>query len=228
MRGLVQTPLLVALTLALFSGSPAMAELAILVTGDYLKIDAYRLVDDDMTLELRGGGSLTLAVSRIERILDDEIVPEIERAPDSVEGFDLEFREHYPEPEGSYGRLIYDTARQFNLNPSLLVAMTRAESAFDSKAISIKGARGLMQLMPATAERFGVATSELFVPERNLEAGARYVGWLIDRFDGDLIKVLAAYNAGEGAVDRFGGVPPYRETQGYVKRIVGFLGLKGS
>ena len=80
-----------------------------------------------------------------------------------------------------------------------------------------------MQLMPATATRFGVAEDELFDPARNLEAGVRYLRWLIDRFDGDLPRVLAAYNAGEGAVDRFGGIPPYRETVTYVARVLDFL-----
>ncbi|MEM8930352.1 MAG: lytic transglycosylase domain-containing protein, partial [Acidobacteriota bacterium] len=81
------------------------------------------------------------------------------------------------------------------------------------------------QLMPATAERFGVAPDETFDPAKNLDAGCRYLRWLADRFDDDLPRVLAAYNAGEGTVDRYGGVPPYRETRGYLRRIFRQLGL---
>ena len=82
-----------------------------------------------------------------------------------------------------------------------------------------------MQLMPATAERFGVHHQELFDPVQNLEAGSRYLSWLVEQFPNDLAKVLAAYNAGENAVTRYGGVPPYRETRGYVRRIFANLGL---
>ena len=202
------------------------AELAIFVTGDWLKIESHTLLGDQIQLLLPEGGSVTVSLERIERILDDEIVPEKERVQATTAGdFDLHFDAHHSKPKGELAVLIFETARRFDLNPDLMMAMTRAESAFDREAVSHKGALGLMQLMPATAERFGVAASELFVPERNLEAGASYLRWLIDRFEGDLIKVLAAYNAGEGAVDRYGGVPPYRETQGYVKKIVGYLGL---
>jgi soluble lytic murein transglycosylase-like protein len=79
--------------------------------------------------------------------------------------------------------------------------------------------------MPATAERFGISHHELFDPVQNLEAGSRYLSWLVDQFPQDLAKVLAAYNAGENAVARYGGVPPYRETRGYVRRIFSSLGL---
>jgi hypothetical protein len=84
-------------------------------------------------------------------------------------------------------------------------------------AVSYKGARGLMQLMPATAARFGVRN--IFDPAQNIEAGTRYMRWLLNRFGGDVGLALAGYNAGEGAVDKYRGVPPYRETQEYVKRI---------
>jgi soluble lytic murein transglycosylase-like protein len=103
--------------------------------------------------------------------------------------------------------------------------MVRAESGFDPHAVSVKGARGLLQLMPATAARFGVAEDSLFEPITNLGAGARYLGWLAERFAGELPLILAAYNAGEGMVDRYGGVPPFRETQDYLRRIYADLGI---
>jgi soluble lytic murein transglycosylase-like protein len=92
-----------------------------------------------------------------------------------------------------------------------------AESAFRPNVVSHKGAQGLMQLIPATAERFGV--SDAFDPSQNIDGGARYLAWLLKRFDGDIQLAAAGYNAGEGAVDRFKGVPPYEETQRYVERV---------
>jgi soluble lytic murein transglycosylase-like protein len=92
-----------------------------------------------------------------------------------------------------------------------------AESAFNPNALSRVGAQGLMQLMPATAERFGV--DDPFAPAQNIEGGTRYLAWLLKRFNGDTRLAAAGYNAGEGAVDRFGGVPPYEETQRFVERV---------
>ena len=105
------------------------------------------------------------------------------------------------------------------MEPELINAVIRQESAYDPYAVSHKGAKGLMQLMPAMARRFGV--KDVFDPAENVQGGVKYLRQLLDRYDGDRRLALAAYNAGEGAVDRFGGVPPYRETQNYVERIVG-------
>ncbi|MGB5737469.1 MAG: lytic transglycosylase domain-containing protein [Thiohalocapsa sp.] len=111
-------------------------------------------------------------------------------------------------------------ARAHRLAPELLDAVILVESAYDPGAVSPKGAMGLMQLMPDTAERFEV--SDAFDPTDNMRGGARYLRWLMDRFDGELELVLAAYNAGEGAVERHGNrIPPYQETQDYVARVLG-------
>ncbi len=104
--------------------------------------------------------------------------------------------------------------------------MVRHESGFKADAESPRGALGLMQLMPETAERFGVGYADLSDPASNLEAGVRYLAWLSKRFEGDLSHVLAAFNSGEGTVDRFEGVPPYRETREYIRRIYSELGLE--
>jgi soluble lytic murein transglycosylase-like protein len=128
-------------------------------------------------------------------------------------------------PEGPYGSMIFEAARRHKVNPQVVAALIRQESAGNPRAISHKGARGLMQLMPATAQRFGVRKEKLHDPKENIEAGIRYLSWLVDQFPDDLSKVLAAYNAGEGAVWRYGGIPPYRETRNYVRRIYGTLGL---
>lgn len=112
---------------------------------------------------------------------------------------------------------IVDAGRRNGVDPVLLYAIMHRESSFKRYAVSYKGARGLMQLMPATAARFGVR--DIFDPAQNIQGGARYVRLLLDRFDGDVRLALAGYNAGEGAVDKYSGVPPYRETQEYVRRI---------
>ena len=104
------------------------------------------------------------------------------------------------------------------VDPLLLYSVMHQESSFKQRAISPKGARGLMQLMPGTAARFGV--TNIFDPKQNIEGGARYLRFLLDRFDGDVRLALAGYNAGEGAVDKYGWrIPPYAETQEYVRRI---------
>jgi Transglycosylase SLT domain len=129
-------------------------------------------------------------------------------------------------PRSPYGQLIYDIAIRHQVNPQLVAAMIHVESAFNPRAVSRKGACGLMQLLPGTARRFGLTKKkDLFDPQKNLEAGVRYLKWLTQRFGGDVEKILAAYNAGEGAVERFGGIPPYRETQQYVGKIFGLLGF---
>ncbi len=129
-------------------------------------------------------------------------------------------------PRSPYGQLIYDVALHHSINPHLVAAMIRVESAFNPRAVSRKGACGLMQLLPSTARRFGLRKKkDLFDPQKNLQAGVRYLKWLTERFGGDVEKILAAYNAGEGAVERFGGIPPYRETQAYVEKIFGLLGF---
>jgi hypothetical protein len=108
-------------------------------------------------------------------------------------------------------------APEYGLEPELVLAVIAAESDFNPKAHSHKNARGLMQLIPATARRFGVNDS--WNPAENMHGGMAYLRWLVQRFDGEVSLVLAAYNAGEGAVENYRGIPPYRETQNYVKRI---------
>jgi soluble lytic murein transglycosylase-like protein len=115
--------------------------------------------------------------------------------------------------------VIHEAALSHSLPPSLVEAVARVESGLNPKALSPKGARGLMQVMPATGRRFGIKSDRLFEPEHNLAAGAAYLAWLMDRYDDNLDLALAAYNAGEGAVDDYGGIPPYRETQDYVRRV---------
>ena len=113
---------------------------------------------------------------------------------------------------------LIESGNRNGLDPLLLYSVMHQESSFKQRAVSHKGASGLMQLMPGTARRFGV--TNIFDPRQNVEGGARYLRFLTDRFNGDLSLILAGYNAGEGAVDKYGWrIPPYAETQEYVRRI---------
>jgi len=125
-----------------------------------------------------------------------------------------------PTDRQRHAKLIRYLAPRFEVDYRLALAIARAESNFDHMAVSPKNAHGLMQLIPDTAARFGVRNA--FDPEQNIRGGLAYLRWLLERFNGDVALASAAYNAGEGAVDRHGGVPPFRETQQYVQRILHF------
>ena len=118
----------------------------------------------------------------------------------------------------AHDSFIVESSRRYNIDPLLIYSQMHQESSFKIRATSHKGASGLMQLMPATARRFGVTS--IYDPKQNIDAGVRYMRWLLDTFKGDVVLALAGYNAGEGAVMKYGwNVPPYRETQEYVRRI---------
>jgi soluble lytic murein transglycosylase-like protein len=125
-----------------------------------------------------------------------------------------------PGDKRQHAHLIRRLAPRFGVDFRLALAIARAESNLDAKAVSPKNAQGLMQLIPDTAQRFGVRNA--FDPEQNIRGGLAYLRWLLDRFDGSVELASAAYNAGEGTVDRYGGVPPYSETREYVQRILHF------
>lgn len=120
-------------------------------------------------------------------------------------------------PSAPLAETVDRIARQNQISPRLVHSVIQAESNYDPNAVSPKGALGLMQLIPSTARRFGV--SDVFDPADNIQGGARYLKHLLDLYKGDEVLALAAYNAGEGAVSRYGGVPPFPETQNYVARV---------
>lgn len=122
-----------------------------------------------------------------------------------------------PIHDESIAQTLFARAQQSRIDPLLVRAVMLTESAGQPRATSPKGARGLMQLMPATARRFGVTDRD--DPDQNITGGTRYLRWLLDRYDGNVALALAGYNAGEGAVDRHGGIPPYRETLNYVRKV---------
>jgi soluble lytic murein transglycosylase-like protein len=129
---------------------------------------------------------------------------------------------HYATPTEQVGaevlhKIVQETAQKHNVDPALVSAVISTESNWNTSAISRKGAQGLMQLVPETAQHFGVYNP--FDPAQNVDAGVRYLSMLLDRYNGDLPKALAAYNAGPGIVDRWGGVPQFRETREYVRKV---------
>ncbi len=117
-----------------------------------------------------------------------------------------------------FNAYINQSSRKYRIDRNLIKAIITAESCFRVKAKSHKNAQGLMQLIPATAKRFGVRDS--YKPQQNIRGGTKYLRFLMTRFDGDLKKVIASYNAGEGAVDKYKGIPPYKETKQYVKNVL--------
>jgi hypothetical protein len=199
-------------------------ELVLFREGRVVKAAAYRVVGEELEIEVPGGGSYRVDLDRIDRILDDEVEvePSAElREPLGAEGlaYDLSYRAQRKPLFGSrYDSLIEAEAKRANVDAALVSAVIRAESNYEPRSVSRKGARGLMQLMPATARRFGV--SRPFDPRANVRGGVKYLRELADRYDGNPELVLAAYNAGENAIETHGGVPPYRETVRYVQKIL--------
>ena len=125
-----------------------------------------------------------------------------------------------PSPDPAYGninKLVAEAAAREALPAALIHSVIKVESNYDANALSTKGAQGLMQLIPETAQRFGV--NNAFSPAENIQGGAKYLRYLLELYQGDYVRALAAYNAGEGAVSRYGGVPPYTETRNYLVQV---------
>jgi Transglycosylase SLT domain len=125
-----------------------------------------------------------------------------------------------PLPQFRYANLVLPLSEKYGMDWKLVAAVMAIESNYNPRAISPKGAIGLMQLMPTTAALYQVSSKDLFNPKKNIEAGVLHLKMLHDRYDGDLSRVIAAYNSGEGAVDRYNGVPPYRFTRAFVRRVM--------
>ncbi len=205
---------IVFLALSMLPVSFARAEIAVMESGKILYVDRYHRADELITLFLTGGGEVTVASEVVVNIVPNEIVEETETA---VEQLPL-----LPQLDD----LIAPVAKRHGLDPRLVAAVIMVESSGDPKAESRKGARGLMQLMPETAKTLGVRNS--FDPEQNVDGGSRYLRSLLDQHEEDLSLALAAYNAGPTAVAKHGGIPPYPETQKYVKRVLELYGEGGS
>ncbi len=212
-----RVPLLV---LVLLAGTvvPSHAELVWLTTGRTMSVKSHHVDGDTVTLVLRQGGEVTCPANLVARVDADE-VPYPEPVPAAAIS-SLAVQAPRVPLTGPFADLISAAAARNSLNPDLVHAVIRAESNYAPKARSPRGARGLMQLMPETLREYRVRNA--FDPTSNIEAGARHLRTLLDRYPLD--TALAAYNAGEGAVIRYGGIPPYPETRSYVSRVLGTLG----
>ena len=213
---------LVALLLAGLSAvaTPARGELVFFASGRSLSVKGHRVEGDSLVLALRSGGEVICELSVITRIEPDEVpYPEPEAAvlPAPLPAL---VSVSAPVPWVPYADIIDSVAAEHGVPARLVKAVIQVESAYHERARSRKGAMGLMQLMPATARFYAVA--DPYEPRSNIEAGIKYLKSLLDRFDTPL--ALAAYNAGEVAVRRFGGVPPYPETRDYVSRVLNLAG----
>jgi soluble lytic murein transglycosylase-like protein len=190
--------------------APASAEIVFFSTGRTLSIKNHRAEDDKLVLMLRAGGEIVCEPSIIDRIVPDEVPypePEADQAPAMVA---------QAAPVVKYGEIIDKISAEQGVSAKLVRAVIQVESAYHERARSAKGAMGLMQLMPSTARQYAV--SDPYDPASNIEAGIKHLRSLLQRLP--VALALAAYNAGEAAVQRFNGIPPYRETQDYVSRIL--------
>ncbi len=205
--------------LLLTAAAPARAELVFFQSGRAMSVRAIRSDGDEIVLQLRSGGDIHCDKSLIVKVEPDEI----EYPEEVLQALPLSRAVMVVEPPAipeQYRDLVTRTAAKHGVDARVVSALIQVESAYHSRAVSPKGARGLMQLMPATGRQYGAL--DLLDPKVNLEAGIQHLKKLLTRYD-QLPLALAAYNAGEAAVDRFGGIPPFRETQDYVTRILRIL-----
>ena len=205
---------------------PASAEIVFLSSGKTLSIKGHRIDGESIVLTLRGGGEVTCDKSLITKILPDE-VPHPEPKTEATEGTAADDDQSTPVDPSvlertPYGEIIASMSEAHGVNPLLVRALIQVESNYRPKARSNKGAMGLMQLMPATAREYKVRNP--YDPKANIAAGVKHLAKLIETHGVEL--ALAAYNAGEGAVKKFNGIPPYRETRDYVSRILSIAGIR--
>ncbi len=204
----------------------ARAEIVVFSTGRTMSVSGHELRGDQVVLRLRGGGEIVTASSVITRIDADE-VPYVESPdlalPMPVPSTPVESRVLVTaRPEVRYHDIIARVAAEQGVDAKLVHAVIEVESNYQERARSSKGAKGLMQLMPETARRYAVANP--YDPVANIEAGIKHLRSLLERFTQNVPLALAAYNAGEAAVQRFGGIPPFQETRAYVSRILRLIG----
>jgi hypothetical protein len=178
----------------------ARADYVVLQSGQRIHVTGYERLGDTLRLTM-SGGTLEIPADALVRV-----EPEDTFLPVKVKLLDV-----------PYANFISESARAHGVAPELVASVIAVESNFNPNAVSWRSARGLMQLMPETAARFGV--TRVFDPQQNIEAGTRYLKELLQRYNGDLALTLAAYNAGPDRVGQYRSVPPYRETREYVRRV---------
>ena len=212
----LRAPLFSAVAVALtLMAVPAEAEIVYLTSGKTLSVKGHRFDGETIVLTLRGGGDVNFDKTLIDKIVPDEVpYPEPEQVVTDQRGVLAE--------SPPYGELIASMSEAHGVDANLVRALIQVESNYRPKAKSARGAMGLMQLMPSTAREYNV--NNPYDPKSNIAAGVKHLKSLIDRWGVEL--ALAAYNAGEGAVRKFNGIPPYRETRDYVSRILSLAGDK--
>jgi hypothetical protein len=208
----LQLSLLALLLLVRPAVAPASAELALLTTGRTLAITGHQFQGDRVVLHLPNGGQIVCARSLIVRIEADYAPPPPVETPVET----LVETAGPQAPARPFAAIIDAASVRHGVDAELLFALIEVESSYRPNAVSASGAMGLMQLMPATAQQYAVV--DPYDPSDNIEAGTQHLRALLDRYDVD--SALAAYNAGEGSVRKFGGVPPFPETRRYITKIL--------
>ena len=214
--------LLTALALTASAASTS-AEIIVFTSGRTLSVQDYRIDGNIVTVTLRQGGQATFSLAMVSDIAPDEVPDAPDRsaaeAPSAAPSFGRQPLQARP-----FAALIEVVSLRHGIDPALVHAVVQAESNYRPRVKSPVGARGLMQVMPGTARDLGVKNAGLlFDPGQNLEAGVKYLKSLLERFQGDLPTALAAYNAGPAAVLKYAGIPPYPETQNYVRKVLASL-----
>lgn len=188
------------------------AELVVLQSDKVLKVASYSVEGATIHLQLNENGEMSIPLAWVREIRPSPQEPQPAPPAPVVT----------PAPKVSwdfaYSDVVLPLSQKHDVDWKLVTAVMAVESNFNPGAVSAKGARGLMQLMPATAALYN--TSDVFDPAQNVEAGIEHLKMLLDRYKGNLSLVLAAYNAGAKAVDQYRGIPPYKETQDYVKKVL--------
>jgi len=213
-RGFLSSVFLVSFVLLVLGVVPASAEIVFFQTGRTLSVKSHRAEGASVVLVLRNGGEIVCEPSLIARFAPDE-VPYPEPEPEPVAVAKAQDVAAVP-----YGAIIDKVSAEQDVPVKLVRALIQVESAYQERARSPKGAMGLMQLMPATARQYAVV--DPYDPASNIEAGVKHLKSLLQRLP--VALALAAYNAGEAAVQRFNGIPPYAETRNYVSRILAIAG----
>jgi len=205
MRLTTPTTLFAMLSLAAAAAPAARADYAVLRSGVRLHITGYERTGDHVRLTM-SGGSVNVPADELVSVEPEDQFASLPTAPLA---------------DGPYGNLIRAAALKHGLDEKLITGVIAVESNFNPRAVSRKKAQGLMQLIPQTAARYSVAN--IFDPAQNIEAGTHYLKDLLEKYRGNLSLALAAYNAGPEMVERYGGIPPFPETQKYVRQITARL-----
>lgn len=202
------------------------SEVAVLKNGFSIRHERHKVIGDVTRLYVNADGSsfVDVPTSDVDHYeVASDLPRETAASPKPVSTFPnsrpFSATRVFPaRPQVDLNQVVNEASDRYRLDPDLVTSLIKAESAFNTHAVSPKGAQGLMQLMPGTASQLGVPNA--FDPQANVDGGTKYLRELLERYNFDIVKALAAYNAGPQRVERFGGVPPYYETKAYVARIV--------